>query len=452
MKLQTKFRFADRYGGPDTVVMVATYPGRKNRSIKNIDAVAWYAEHVGTALHQELSQNAKKLIILAQKTSRMEEWYDERGILICRVWEKGSPSAFLHILSTLLYFPKARPVIVQFEFHQFGGNLTTICFPLFLFGLKALGKKVTTIMHQAVINITRLSGHVNIRIHTAKAALVNVGLSLFFRLVGKAADTLIVHNNEIKHRVSMLSGRKDIHVVPLGFPPKARLYNRERARKLLGYRKQDIVIMAYGFLTWYKGTDWIVDQFASRRTGRYKLLLAGGPSPNIKDMAAYQRFLQKLLGKARQAPNIRVTGFIEDQHLPRHFAAADIVVFPYRALMSASGALATAVVHGKPILLSKTLATAYQKDEDFRNALTSSSLRIHDISFSLSYKNMDSAVRNILKKREAYQTFLTVLYENRRVDKIAQCMYQVIAAQAHTELLTQPAVSPPVAAGRVAFG
>ena len=132
MKLDQKFQLVEGFNEPRSVVVIASFPGKKNRSIKEIDAIASYTDHFTRSFQKTLASTNQKLIVLAQKIDGEEEWYIENGMLICRVWDKGSPLCFFQIFTTLLFFRNVKTLLVQFEFHQFGGNINTGLFPLFL--------------------------------------------------------------------------------------------------------------------------------------------------------------------------------------------------------------------------------------------------------------------------------------------------------------------------------
>ncbi len=380
MKLSQKIRLADKYNYPDTVIVVASFPGRGDRSIKDIDAVASYTDHFTRSFRKTLSKSGQKMVVLAQMIDR-EEWYEENGMLIARVWRKNSPLCFAQILSALLFFSAVRTILVQFEFHQFGGNVNSGLFPVFLAGLKMLGKKITLVLHQVVTDITTLSGHVNITSGTKRAAVFNSLLSNFYRLTCRLADHLVVHNSILAERIRQLTGRTDVAVIPHGLGAVPTTASRSAARQALGYSKKDFVVMYFGFLTWYKGADWLVRQFAQHSQKNVKLLMAGGLSPNLKGTPHYQKFTHTIEETVKTAKNIQMMGFIEERDIRKYYAAADLVVLPYRTLMSSSGPLAMTIGFRKPFLMSTALA-GYTQDPDFSRALSQVQLKPADVTFA----------------------------------------------------------------------
>lgn len=424
MKLNTKYRLANRFNRPESVVVIASFPQKSNRSIQDIDAVASYTDHMSRAFAKQLSKSNRKLIILAQKTDG-EQWYEEHGMLVGRVWEKGSAISFLHILQALKRMSRVRSILVQFEFHQFGGNTTTALFPLFLAGLKAMGKTVNLVMHQVVTEIDSLSGHVDINPGSKRAALFNRALRMFYTSTSTLSDSLIVHNHVFADRLTRLTGRNDITVIPHGLGAIKPKYSTKQAREILGLKKSDLVIMTFGFLTWYKGTDWLVHTFANKKSSGQQLLIAGGQSPNLSDKPHYQTFVRKLTEEASTAKNITITGFVEDPDVPLYFAAADLVVLPYRTLMSASGPLAMTIAMKKPFLISRALS-AYTSDGDFRQALKMSQLKPKDLIFSLKDSGMWNKIETIRNHPTRYKKLVAHLETTRNWQSVAVQFDQAI--------------------------
>jgi glycosyltransferase involved in cell wall biosynthesis len=101
------------------------------------------------------------------------------------------------------------------------------------------------------------------------------------------------------------------------------------------------VILAFGLIRPYKGTDVLLEAF--RRIESAELWIVGMPRMPIDE-------LREL---ARRAPGtVRfVDRFITDQEIPAFMRRADLVVLPYRNIEQ-SGVLYTALAFGRPMVLS----------------------------------------------------------------------------------------------------
>jgi len=425
MKLDTKLKYAQLYNTSDTVCVVASFPGRTNRSIREIDAIASYTDHFSQSFVKELDKRGKKLIILAQKINGKEEWYIERGILVVRVWDKGSPLAFAQILSTLRYFTQVKSMLIQFEFHQFGGNTTTALFPIFLLTLKAIGKTVSLVMHQVVTDISDLSGHVNIKKSSLMARFFTYALRVFYKSTTRFADTVTVHNAVLARRLEQLTGRQDISVIPHGLGAIHGFCSKIQARKKLGIPESQFVVLSFGFLTWYKGSDWIVGEFAKHDKREFRLVMAGGVSPNLKDKPFYQHFVQSIYKKAQNRKHITISGFVNDKDIALYFAASDLVVLPYRTLMSSSGPLAMTLAFKKPFIMSKALLP-YTNDPDFSNACTKTGVIPENLSFPLQTQAFWQKIAWAKKNQKKLARMSTLLKASRTWDGVSERFADVV--------------------------
>ena len=117
------------------------------------------------------------------------------------------------------------------------------------------------------------------------------------------------------------------------------------------------------------------------------LILAGGPSFNQKNKAHYQNYYNRVTALAENQKHIRHTGFVAEADLAKYFAAADLVVLPYRTFMSASGPLSLALSFNKPFLLSNRLVSI-TKTADFQQAMRESKIIPTEILFPLSQNKL----------------------------------------------------------------
>src|SRR3989344_2458461 len=133
---------------------------------------------------------------------------------------------------------------------------------------------------------------------------------------------------------------------------------KRAARKLLGI-EDEIIILYFGYLTWYKGVDFLIRTFIGKKRlngKKIKLIIAGGPSFTQEKKPHYKKFITTIQNMMKKAPsNVKFTGFVEEKDIPLYFSASDLVVLPYRAFISSSGPLSFALAFNKPFLLSEAL-------------------------------------------------------------------------------------------------
>jgi glycosyltransferase involved in cell wall biosynthesis len=101
------------------------------------------------------------------------------------------------------------------------------------------------------------------------------------------------------------------------------------------------VILAFGLIRPYKGTDVLLDAFS--RIERGELWIVGMPRMPIDGL---RRVADRARGRVRF-----VDQFIPDAEIPAFMRRADVVVLPYRNIEQ-SGVLYTALAFGRPLVLS----------------------------------------------------------------------------------------------------
>lgn len=398
-----------KYNHQNTILVISSYPDKKD-GIKNLNAVAWYAKKT---LKNFPRDDGLKLVVLAEVLNK-PEIYQDGPILVVRCWKRNSPLLFKDIIGWIKRFSQAKTVLVEFEFSMFGGLLTTVGLPVFLTRLKLLRKRVVLELHQVILDVNLLSGHLNLKKGSFLSAVFNFALKLFYTVTGLLSNKIIVLEEEFKRRLSYFVNPQKIRVIPIAVSPKKRV-SQQKARKKLGIDQNEFVLLYFGFITWYKGVDWLVKKIKNNK--KIKLIIAGGESPTLRDRVHYRKFYQKILCLANQFPNIQITGFVEEQDIPLYFAACDLVVLPYRVFMSSSGPLSWTLSYKKPFVMSNALA-GYFQSESFKKALEQTGIQKQELLFSLNSPSfLDKLERLRLNK---HKSFTKILAEKRSIKSLSK--------------------------------
>jgi glycosyltransferase involved in cell wall biosynthesis len=219
-------------------------------------------------------------------------------------------------------------------------------------------------------------------------------LRIFYKTVTACAHRIIVLEKELEERLSLLANPDKIAFVPIAIPT-VRLPKKEYAKSKLNLPKDVFVILFFGFVTWYKGVDWLLRAFKKGR--KIKLIIAGGMSPTLKNKPHYQVFYHKVLALAKKK-GARITGFVDESDILLYFAAADLVIFPYRVFMSSSGPLAWTIAAKKPFILSSRLAP-YFKSYDFQKASMLTYVKKEDLFFDFTSDKLQKKISFLLKNK-----------------------------------------------------
>ncbi|RME11524.1 MAG: glycosyltransferase, partial [Ardenticatenia bacterium] len=107
-------------------------------------------------------------------------------------------------------------------------------------------------------------------------------------------------------------------------------------------------ILAFGKFGTYKKVEMLIEAFRllqERLDMPLELVIAGTNSPNAPG------YLERVREQYHDVPNIRFTGYVPEEDVPRIFSEAAVVVFPYTATTGSSGVLHQAGNYGKAAVL-----------------------------------------------------------------------------------------------------
>lgn len=389
------------------LLVIASYPPKGEIHGQPTVGVASYTKHTLTALSKNTA-----ITVLAEKFSDEEEVYHEKNILVRRLWKRNSLSLFPHLLwkiATEKNYPKN--ILIAFELAMFGGTLSLVPFPFFLIILRLLGKKVTVVCHQVVIDARELAGHINMPKNDPRLLFLNMLARLFYSMILFISHKIIVFENFLKIILSQFDGSNKITVIPHGVEEFTNTTTKSDARKRLSLEEDKFVVLYFGYLAWYKGIDWLVQNWKNQ--SNVSLIIAGGPNPNHLDKAYYRKYISTIEEICKEK-SIKLTGFVPQEQIPLYFQAADITIFPYRTVMSSSGPLSMAFSFEKPFLISEALAPLFEK-QDIKGLTFSlddnMTEKIDAVQHNSSLSQKAIKVSTRLKKERSWQNIGKLYYE-----------------------------------------
>jgi glycosyltransferase involved in cell wall biosynthesis len=424
-----------KFNDPQTICVITSYPDKKH-GVRELNAVAWHAQKTLTELSKK-----QQVLVLAEHFGKHIQYKDSANIMVWRLWKRGNPLSLLSIFQAAFTFPNIKHYLIQFEFNSFGGLFSVLALPFILLILKCMGKKVHFEIHQVVLDIRKLAEHINIKNPIAQHVF-NVALHGFYLFISTLADTLIVLEEELKNRLQTMTRPEKIHIVPISVDKKRNL-PQQNAKHKLGYNSEDFVVLIFGFVNWYKGSDWIAKVASQYPDRRVKFILAGGDNPTLKDRPHYHMFYEAVMKCAARSPQLQMTGFVPDEDVSTYFSAADAVILPYRVYMSASGPFSLALSYGKPVLLSSAL-TDYNKSHDFADVMRYTDVSSEELFFPLHKSALYSRIKK-LQDYHDYKVKLTQfskeLAKRRSSDRIID---RLLHALENPSSLALPRLSPAI--------
>lgn len=197
-----------------------------------------------------------------------------------------------------------------------------------LFLLKALGIKIVWTVH-------------NITDHEGKFKKLN---TLFYRILARSCDKLIIHCPSIKTEIKKLYKDARATVIPHGnyiYQYKNTITDSE-ARTVLNLNMDDTIFLYFGQVRPYKGISELITTFKILNCRQTKLLIVGKPLDN--------KIKSDIKNSCKDNRNIiDILEYIPDDDIQLYMNAADIVVLPYKDVLT-SGAAILAMSFGKPII------------------------------------------------------------------------------------------------------
>ena len=183
------------------------------------------------------------------------------------------------------------------------------------------------------------------------------------RTVARLATAIVSHGEHARALVIERHRVRDprrVVVIPHG---PFDLYARDgidgkRVRQELGLPEDAFVLLFLGALRPYKGVVELIEAFGeSGLADRGAHLVVRGP---VRDA----RFEKRLVRAAADRPAVHLdTGFVPDDQLAGFFAAADVAVAPYRAVLT-SGSAVLAMSLGRPCIAPRLGGLTDQIDDD----------------------------------------------------------------------------------------
>ena len=364
----------DKYNSPGNLLLISSYPEKDSRYSKKTCAIGSFTKNLVENMKEQ------KIIILTTQLTKKAQIYKENNNLIIRFFKRNSIFSFLDLIYYLIKFNRLKKVLVQFEFASFGKTLTSGLFVFLPLINKIIGKETYFVFHQVITNTFHIEEYLGWRRNDIRNFLFTPAIRFFFLFISFFSKKIIVLEEEFKQRLIKIGVKNNkIKVIPHGVDNQLKAISKNLARKTLHLPLNKKIILYFGYLTWYKGADIFLRIAKSDKNKNNYYVIAGGPSFTQKQEKHYQNYLKQFSSLPK---NCFISGFVPEDKIPLYYNAADIVLLPYRVMISSSGPLSLAFSFNKPILLSNSLKN-YLKSYDFMLALKSSNLKVDEIFFSL---------------------------------------------------------------------
>lgn len=395
---ETTKKLLQTYNTPDTELVISEWP--EDDSTKPHHGVAAFTKD--TVLTQATQCN-KRFVVLAETNDDHFHFhtYADGKIIVLRVFNHTHPSLYPAILTWLSRFPAIENVTVHSEFGAYSGMKHFILLLPFLFLIRLTGRHITYIAHNIVGNINMLAPHLGIEEASFTTYVINKGLAWYYWFLGILTQSIVTLDTFAHTLLTHHIDKKKLHFIPhwVKETPKD-IPSQTDAKKRLGIPVSHNVLLVFGFISWYKGTDRIIKAFKmiANKHPDLHLVIAGGKAPSIAHTPVYNQYFTELMNEAHKTPNIHITGFVPETDIPTYFSAADLVLLPYRGLMGGSGTLAHAIGYEKPFLISHEMK-AFLDNPDVESSLQSIGVTKEHVVFTPTKTGLSHVIQSIKDKQ-----------------------------------------------------
>lgn len=336
------------FNTPDTALVVSAWPVTGKNAVNH--GIAWYTQ---MTVSEMVKKTGKKFVILAEKNHDNKPRLLANGkILVLRIFDNRRKSLYPVILQYLQKFGQIKKVYVHSEFGVNGGMLHFALILPFLAMIRVMGKQVYYYSHNVVTDVAMLAGHLNIS--RWQSSILNVVIKFYYKFLEFLCEKIVVLDPTLGDQLANFVNNNNIVRLNMPVEQKKQL-DKKTVRKILGLPMNKRIIIYFGFVSWYKGADWLIKQFDSMQDKNTILVIAGGPSYSLAEKKHYKDYYQGLLKIAEANPQILITGFVSEEQIGQYMTSADLVVLPYRGFMGSSGSLSQALSYNKPFMVSNKM-------------------------------------------------------------------------------------------------
>jgi glycosyltransferase involved in cell wall biosynthesis len=167
------------------------------------------------------------------------------------------------------------------------------------------------------------------------------------------ADHIFVHTERMKSELLADFGVPDtkISVIPFGINntvPNSSMTTID-AKRMLGVRGSDKVMLCFGQIAPYKGLEYLIDAFSelAKRDESYRLIIAGKVKPGQTEY--WNEIRRKIDDSVFQDQIVVRIEHIPDEEVELYFKAADVLIVPYLNIFQ-SGVPFLAYSFGLPVI------------------------------------------------------------------------------------------------------
>ncbi len=401
------------------LTIISPYPPYRTKYESKHSALASFVKNKVDNFDKNIS-----IKILADIIDDKKQW-QEKNVEVKRVWQRKSFLSYVNLLKEISRDKQSNKILIELEWNLFGKNPFYILpFPVFCLILKLFYKKELYIVtHGVSLNFSQLAPQLGLDPNSLKSKFYNLGLNIFYWLLNKSATNIITLEQHLADKINKKLSTQKAVFIPHGVDTDLKLFNKTKSREKLGIDRNKFLLVCFGFLTWYKGSDKLAEIFSNyvkqEKDRNIQLIFSGGPSKTHQKDLNYQEFIKKINRIVNKTKEIEISGFVAEEDITHYYSAADLIVLPYRKFISSSGPLSLAFSLGKPVLLSQNMKN-YLKSPDFKKALNKVSLDEDKLFFPLNKIGIKRGLNNFKNNKQKFTKFSNIMKQQRGWNIVSQ--------------------------------
>ncbi|MBT8376377.1 MAG: glycosyltransferase [Winogradskyella sp.] len=298
-----------------------------------------YAYHL--VKHFRQNQEVSELVLLTDKTEGEKDIkFTEAGCKIT-VKECWSFNSYKNILSVTKAINTVKPdaVLFNLQFMKFGDKKIAAALGLMLPLVCKLKKIPNIVLLHNILEEVDL-GSAGFTSNRLMQKLYGFIGSTLTRLILQA-DTVAVTMQKYVDILEDKYGATNVKLIPHGTfeIPEEPDYNLP---------KGPLQIMTFGKFGTYKKVEGMIEAVERVRASTgldLEVVIAGTDNPNVPG------YLAKVQEDYKHVPQLRFTGYVEEDDVPVLFKESAVVVFPYTSTTGSSGVLHQAGSYGKAVVM-----------------------------------------------------------------------------------------------------
>ncbi|TBV27989.1 glycosyl transferase family 1 [Meridianimaribacter sp. CL38] len=298
-----------------------------------------YAYHLVKQFRQK--ENVTELILLTDKTEGEKDLeFTEAGckITVKECWEFNS---YKNIVSVTKAINDTKPdsVLFNLQFMKFGDKKVAAALGLMLPLVCRLKRIPNIVLLHNILEEVDL-GNAGFTSNKIMQKVYGFIGSTLTRLILQA-DTVAVTMQKYVDILESKYNAKNVTLIPHGTFEVAEEPNYQ-------IPEGPMQIMTFGKFGTYKKVEGMIEavELVRERTGLdLEVVIAGTDNPNVPG------YLAKVQEDYKHVPQVRFTGYVEEEDVPVIFNESAVVVFPYTSTTGSSGVLHQAGSYGKAVVM-----------------------------------------------------------------------------------------------------